>query len=148
MVDEIATPPDAIEPSEWFVVFHTKAMNRVFSALACGRFKHVSALGYCAGFKAWLLFDPQWSGLRITLHSHDAMRKFFADYSRGCAVVKIARSTDAMRLSSRLGFYCVPAIKQLLGLRSGALRPSALYRQLLRNGGVLIDAGQPSANSG
>ena len=140
--------PGAVEPSEWFVVFHVKSMSRILSLLAFGRFKHVSALGYCPGFRAWLLYDAQWGGMRVRLYSHETMRAMFAEYSRGCAVVKIARLNQPMRLSSRLGFYCVPAIKHLLGLRNGALRPDALLRHCLRNGGVLIDAGIEPSNPG
>ena len=36
-------PIGAAEPAEWFVVFHPEASSRRLSALAMGRFKHVSA---------------------------------------------------------------------------------------------------------
>lgn len=138
---EIGARPDAIEPTEWFVVFHPKSSNRILSWLAAGRFKHVSAVGYLPGFRAWLVCEAAWGGLHVRLYGHDAMCRMFAEYSRDCAVVKIARKTMAMRLSSRIGFYCVPAVKHLIGLRCGALRPDALLRCCLRNGGTLIDAG-------
>lgn len=131
--------PVAVEPSEWFVVFHPTSRSRLIALLACGRFKHVSAVGYCAGFKAWLLVNAEWSGLRLQLHHHDPRGAWFADYSRGCDVVRIKRLGQSTGLRSRAGFYCVTAISQLIGLPCGALRPIGLYRQLLRHGGTLID---------
>jgi hypothetical protein len=141
-MDEINLP-DAIEPTEWYVIFHRKVAVRWLSWLACGEFKHVSAMAYCPGFKAWLVYDTQLRGTRIFLVAHgrdgETIKPFFMAHTRDCAVVKIARSDVSMGLSSRLGLYCVPAIKHLLGVRCAAVRPDAFYRHILRNGGTLID---------
>jgi hypothetical protein len=139
-MDEIALPI-AVEPSEWFVVFHTRSTSKPLSALACGRFKHVSAFGYYAGFKAWLVYDAQISGLRIPLISTDAAPAVLGAYTKNCVLVKFRRRDEPIGIAptSRFGFYCVPAIKHLLGVRCLALRPDALYRHILRNGGVVID---------
>jgi hypothetical protein len=148
-MDEIALP-DTIEPTEWYVIFHRKVAVRWLSWLALGEFKHVSAMAYCAGFKAWLVYDTQLRGTRIYLIAHgrngETIKPFFADYTRGNAVVKIACGTVPMGLSSRWGLYCVPAIKHLVAVRCAAIRPDALYGALLRNGGTLLDdARQPDA---
>ena len=132
--------PSAIEPAEWFVVFHRKSMNRMLSLLAFGEFKHVSAFGYCAGYKVWLVYDVQWGGTRIWL----ADKASVMAWSEGCDIVKVARAEGQMAASSRLGLYCVNAIKHLLRLKGGlcvALTPAALYRHILRNGGTLVAAG-------
>jgi hypothetical protein len=130
---------NAVEPTEWFVVFHTKAMNPWLGRLACGKYKHVSALAYCPGFKAWLLFDAQWTGMRLILMPHETAKTFYAEYTADCAVLKMARVHQPMPVSSRWGFYCVPAIKHLLGLRCVAARPDGLYRSMLRNGAIRVD---------
>ena len=137
-MNEVAVP-NAVEPAEWFVVFHTRSTRRWLGWLARGRFKHVSAFASYPGFKAWLLFDPQWSGLRLMMLSHAAAKIEIARYTEDCAVVKIARGGKPMGLSARLGFYCVPAVAHLIGVRCGMARPDAFYRHILRRGGKLID---------
>lgn len=138
-MDEVPIPTVA-EPAEWFVLFHTKAFNRWFSLIALGRFKHVSAIGYYPGFKAWIVYDVQFSRTQLVLIARDAAaRATLARYTAGCTMVKIARRDGWSPLWSRFGFFCVPAIKHLLGVRSCALRPDALYAHLIRNGGIAID---------
>ena len=138
-MDEIALP-DAVEPNEWFVVFHPKGMSRWLAMLACGHFKHVSAFAYCPGFKAWLVYDAQWSGLRLMLFAHGPGAKTaIARHIDGCTVLKFTRTGTPMALSSRLGFTCVSAVKHLLGVRCGFWRPDALYAHLLRNGAIPLD---------
>ena len=125
--------PDAIEPTYWNVVFHPSVtrLNRVL----LGRFGHVSAFTYIPGFRAWILYDCQWGGTRIGFCSGIGP---LIVYSAGCAIIKFDRRYERVALSSRLGFYCVPAIKQLLGLSCVAATPDGLYRHLIRHGGELI----------
>jgi hypothetical protein len=146
--------PATIEPSEWFVVFHSKALNRWLSLLTPGRFKHVAVFGYCPGVKLWLAYDVQWSGTRIVLMDKAAIMAWTKD----CAVVQISSTGKKMGASSRLGLYCVNAVKHLLRLRCVAATPDGLYRHILRHGGRLIsdpgcrapapDAGRPYAGPG
>lgn len=142
--------PAATEPAEWFVVFHRKSASRLFSALACGEFKHVSAFGYCAGFKAWIVYDVTWAGTFIRLVAHnDEGKRTLGAWTDDCDLIRIPRSEAAPRIASRLGLYCVSAVKHLLGLRCVAATPSGLYRHLLRNGGVLIDGRtEPATRAG
>jgi hypothetical protein len=141
-MDENALP-DAVEPTEWYVIFRRKVAVPWLRWFALGEFKHVSAMTYCAGFKAWLVYDTQLRGTRIFLvaHGHNGavIKPFFTEYTRDCAIVKIARGDAYMGLSSRWGLYCVNEIKHLVGVRCASIRPDALYRALLRNGGILID---------
>ena len=126
--------PAAIEPSEWFVVFHRKSANRILSFLAFGEFKHVSIFGYCAGVKLWLLYDVHWNGTRLMLLDKQAVM----EWSAGCDLVKIARFDQPMGMTSRAGLYCVSAIKHLLRLRCVAATPDQLYRHILQSGGILV----------
>lgn len=142
-MDEIHLP-DAIEPTEWFVVFHTKVSRRWVEILAFGRFKHVSAFAYCPGFRAWLHYDVQLSGTRIRLLTQATAGAMFARFLEAGEIVKIVRGTARPAWRSYLGFYCVTAVKHLLGLRCGALRPDALHRHILRHGGIRVDGRQPA----
>ena len=125
--------PDAIEPSYWNVVFHP-SLTRL-NRLVLGRFQHVSAFTYIPGTGAWLLYDCQWGGVRLALIPR---LNVLVAYTRDCAVIKFDRRYQPFALTSRFGFYCVPAIKQLLGLSCVAATPDGLYRHLIRHGGELI----------
>lgn len=137
-MDEIHLP-DAIEPTEWNVVFHKTTRWRWLRWLACGRFKHVSAFAYCPGFRAWLVYDTQLSGTRLMLLANgDKARATLKRYTADCEIVTIARQHQRPHWSSRIGFYCVPATKHLLGVRCAAMRPDALYRHLIQIGGTRL----------
>jgi hypothetical protein len=125
--------PDAVEPAYWNVVFHPSQsrLARIF----LGRFQHVSAFTYVPGFGAWIMYDCQWGGIRIGLIPR---LNVLVAYTRNCAVVKFDRVYKPFAIWSRFGFYCVPAIKQLLGLSCVAATPDELYRHLIKHGGELI----------
>jgi hypothetical protein len=130
--------PTAIEPEVWFVVFHTKAATPFLSRLPIGWFKHVSAFAYVHGAGCWLIYDVQLEGTRtIILPDNPATLDFIAGYTEGCAVLHMRRRTDA-RIWFRFGFWCVPAMKHLLGLSSSALLPDALFRDCLRAPGTKV----------
>jgi len=131
-MDTIALP-DAIEPTYWNVVFHPSQTR--LDRLLLGRFRHVSAFTYIPGVAAWVMVDCQWGGMRIAFIPRLAV---LIAYTSGCTVVKFDRRYERFALASRLGYYCVPAIKQLLGLSCVAATPDGLYRHLIANGGELI----------
>jgi hypothetical protein len=125
--------PDAIEPTYWNVVFHPSETR--LDRFLLGRFRHVSAFTYIPGVGAWIMVDCQWGGMRIAFIPRLAV---LVAYTSGCTVVKFDRHYQPFALASRLGYYCVPAIKQLLGLSCVAATPDGLYRHLIKNGGELI----------
>jgi hypothetical protein len=130
---EIRELPPAIEPDYWNLVFHPSASR--LARLLLGRFQHVSAFTYVPGYHGWILYDVQWRGVRIMVLPRVAA---LVNYTRGCAVIKFTRRYDRMPLYSRFGFYCVPAIKHLIGLSCVAAFPDALYRAVIANGGEVI----------
>ncbi|MDB5937588.1 MAG: hypothetical protein JWQ01_4932 [Massilia sp.] len=130
--------PVSIEPTQWNVVFHPTAATPWMNRVPIGRFKHVSAFAYLAGIKGWLVYDVQLDGTRLVVlpdipESMDVIGRL----TDGCDIISMRRG-DAGSTGWRLGFWCVPAIKHLIGLRSGALRPDALRRDCLRNGGEIV----------
>ena len=126
--------PDAIEPTYWNVCFHPA--KGFWPRLVLGRFQHVSAFTYIPGFSGWILYDVQWSGVRIAMLSKVA---HLVAYTRGCTVIKFTRRYDHMPFYTRLGFYCVPAIKHLIGLSCVAVTPDGLYRSIIDNGGIILN---------
>jgi hypothetical protein len=125
--------PDAIEPSYWNVVFHPSESRAARFFL--GRFQHVSAFTYIPGVSAWIMVDCQWGGMRIAFIPRINV---LVAYTSGATVIKFDRRYQPFALASRFGFYCVPAIKQLLGLSCVAATPDGLYRHLIKHGGELI----------
>jgi len=126
--------PDGFEPSYWNVVFHPS--ERRLARLLLGRFQHVSAFAYVPGFRCWVIYDCQWGGTRISFVSHGTL---LIPFIRNCSIVKVDRVYKPMVLASRIAFYCVPAIKSLLGLSCVAATPDGLYRHLINNGGMLFN---------
>jgi hypothetical protein len=131
---DCAPIPAAVEPDYWHVVFHPSETR--LARLVLGEFQHVSALTYVAGFRAWVMYDAQWSGLRLSFF---AAPGGFTDRVRDCAIVKVNCRHEPIGILSRAGFYCVPAIKHLLGLSCVAVLPDQLYRHLINNGGIMIN---------
>jgi hypothetical protein len=126
--------PDVIEPAEWFIVFHTKSATRWLGLITPGRYKHVSMVGYMAVYEAWLLYDVRLGGTCLQLLTKAAALAWMHD----CDVIQIKPTGAHIGLRCRFGFTCVTAVKHLLGLLCVAPTPTALYRHILRNGGIPI----------
>lgn len=137
------------EPERWTVVFHRSAQNWFFSVIAMGHFKHVSAFAWLPDLQVWLVYDVAFRRTRIVvLPDTPESKALLGRVIRGNAIVTMRRRDDALPIF-RVGLFCTTAIKHLIGLRSGALRPDALFRSCLRNGGELSDdASQGSAPGG
>lgn len=138
------TFPSTIEPEIWTVVFHPVSSCVWVNRLVPGRFKHVSAFAYVPGVKAWAIYDVQLANTSIVLIPDGQQgREILAALVEGCAQIQIKRQVGRPPLL-RLGFWCVPGVKHLLGLRTGALLPDGLWRHCARHGEVVTDGRQPT----
>ena len=127
-------PAYGIEARRWTVVFHRKAENWFFSALALGHFKHVSAFAWLPELGIWVFYDVGFRRTRLMhmadgVHAHAAI----AAVVEGNEVLTVDVVAGNLPLM-RAGLFCTTAVKHLLGFRSGALRPDALYRHLVAHG--------------
>jgi hypothetical protein len=128
-----------IEPRRWTVVFHRKAHNRFFAAIALGEFKHVSAFAFVPEFGVWIIYDVGFRRSRIELLADtDHAKTIMANIIKGNCFVTIETSQENLPLM-RLGMFCTTAIAHLIGIRSSALRPDRLFRHLVAAGGVVCD---------
>jgi hypothetical protein len=142
-------PAFGIEARRWTVVFHRKAENRFFGLIAFGKFKHVSAFAWIPELGIWTFYDVGFRRSRIThfADGHGA-RQAIGAIMAGNYGVTVEAKNDALPLV-RLGFFCTTGVKHLIGLRSGALRPDALFRHLVASGGIVSDdAAQRTADPG
>lgn len=123
-------------PRNWVLVFDRVAVSPLWSRLACGEFKHVRAYSYVPFLHVWIFFDPHVGGIDITVAADGAPARAMVQSWIG------PNRSDLMLMPVRSGGgrfpllgWCVPSIKRLIGLHCGALRPDALWRHCLRNGG-------------
>lgn len=131
-------------PARWFVVFDPVAANPWVQRLVPGRFKHVRACAYVPVLKLWLFYDVALANtLVMALPDGEEAETYIAKFTAGCEMISIApRRYGRPRL---LPFTCVSAVKQLIGLKSGALRPDALRRDCLAAGGTLLARQRPAS---
>ena len=130
---------DAEEVRDWFVAFHSWAPTW-WVRLIPGRFKHVCVFGYSGAARTWIFLDTSLAAMRvILLPDGKVAQDMLAHWSADASVLKI-RSRDGLPSRLRIGLWCVPAVKLLLGLRSGALRPDGLWRDCLKAGATVVFA--------
>lgn len=137
----------AVDPLCWVVIFRPTSENWLIRNLMPGRFKHVAACCHIAPFNLWVTYDVGLSGTKITvIPDGEQVATILAPWLDGCTLVLMTKAPKARTRLPLFG-WCAPSIARLIGLRCGALRPDALYRQCLRNGGTIVDgASAPAAN--
>jgi hypothetical protein len=137
--------PGAGEPTQWYVCFCRRAATRWLERLPVGEFKHVRAFGCVPAINTWIFFDPALDHTTIRVARGAAAELLMAQWLTDSEVVRMPIVSREI-LWPRLGGWCVPQIKHLLGIRSGALRPNALLRDCLRHGGRTVSQNE-SANA-
>lgn len=132
-------PALGIEARRWTVVFHRRAENWFFAALAMGEFKHVSAFAFIPELGIWTIYDVGFRRTRLVhLADTDHAKTILAHIIKGNCTVTVEARDDFLPLM-RAGLFCTTAIKHLIGARSRALRPDRLFRHLVAQGGVVLD---------
>lgn len=127
------------QPIVWNLVFERKSISW-WSHLALGRYKHVRAYGYVPFLHVWQFVDVGLRGFDVFVAADGApANAVIAHWIEDADVLTLAPRRDGIRRLPVFGF-CVPAMKRLIGLRCGALRPDALYRHCLRNGAQPFEA--------
>lgn len=133
MVDEVATDVDTWpEVVIWNLVFLDHPREHWWDWLTPPGWRHVCAFGYANG--RWIVYDA--ADLRscilvLTGAQFDAWINLRADRITDILRVPV-ENTGGLR--TRVGLWCVTAVKHLAGIRSSALRPKALHRDLTRRG--------------
>ena len=126
------------EPITWLLVFSPKSAIWWVDRLVPGQFKHVMACAYAVEAKAWVAYEVTLVRTQILVMPDPAWDRFIAArINSGASVLRIERR-DGCWWTGRLGSWCVPAVKRLIGLRSGALRPDRLFADCLRAGAAIV----------
>lgn len=111
-------------------------------------YQHVSSLSYFADAARWVYYDPGFDVTAIELWKNEDVGQRLGQLLHDSTAILRIPSGRARRMTPA-SFYCVGAMKALLGVRSRALSPKALMRDLLRQGAELVemDYGKPIQSS-
>lgn len=133
-----------LEPELWLILFHRKASTWWINWLVPGQFKHVTAVGHVGEAGVWLVYSVELRRTRMhVIRDGDQFIAWLAAaIDDGEVLVYQPPADDGKGWRPRFGFWCVTAVKHLLGIGGGALRPDALWRLLLANGAKIIPDGE------
>jgi len=119
-------------PGAWYVAFFDGERPHWWWSLCRPGFRHVAAFGYCAEQAVWLLYDVTLKRTFIHALTSDQMDAWVDELPAHRTILHL--QSGAAEPASRVGFWCTTAVAHLLGVRSRALRPEALCRDLLALG--------------
>ena len=127
-----------IEPETWFLVFSRRPLPGLLRWLPIGRFKHVLAIGWLPDQRQWIVYEVEIGRTRVAvLPACEAADLLLHDLRKDGVTVAFTPVGPRPRWA-RLGFWCVPAMAHLIGLKRFVLTPDALYRACLAQGGAIV----------
>lgn len=126
------TEPQPAMIGEWYAAFFDGETRHWWWSLCHPGFRHVCAFGYDAEQRIWLLYDVCLARTHIRALTSEQMDSWVLALPTHRRILCVRTGADAP--AHRLGFWCTTAVVHLLGRRSRALRPQALYRDLLAHG--------------
>jgi hypothetical protein len=124
------------EPGSWLVLFAVSTGRPWLDRIIPGKFKHVSAAAWITDTRTWVFYDVTLWRTSVNVLPMEAGDRLFALATRTHSVLRVPAGEGRVLL--RIGFWCVPAIKHLLGSSSGALLPSRLWRDLVATGAEIV----------
>lgn len=127
------TPTDPHTIGGWYVAFFNGPQRYWWSPLCREGFRHVAAFAYDAEQAVWLLYDVTLERTHIRALSSEQMDAWVDNLPAHRRIVYF--EPKAVKPPAvRIGFWCAPAVAHAVGAASRALRPEALYRDLLAQG--------------
>ena len=115
----------------WFVIFHHG--ERFWSRKYC----HVSLAGYAN--ETWLHLDLQRGGVNCApIFHHEEVEDYLSFLLAHYTVLKFGPAQVRPARTFLTPMTCVSFVKHVLRIRSCALRPDGLFRDLLRIEGVEV----------
>lgn len=122
--------PHAATVDQWFLAFFPDARHWALRFIP-GRFKHVAMFARVPPMKAWVWVEYTLFGFHVHLFPDtEAGRDQVFTLADGAGLICVkVQDMPAPRL--RMGVTCVSLAKQALGLRSGAVSPTGLWRMLV-----------------
>ena len=137
---EATSHPLVGTPYRWYIVFATVGRTYFTSLIALGRLKHVRAFGFVPQLSAWVFYDVSLGGTEIVVAKGMAAEFLMTMWAKDACIIEMP-PMRAYRAVFRVGFWCVPAVKHLIGLKSRAFRPDRLWLDCLQAGGKVVGDG-------
>lgn len=128
------TEPDPHSIGGWYVAFFNGPQRYWWSPLCRDGYRHVAAFAYDAEAGVWLLYDVTLNRTIIRALSSEQMDAWVDNLPGHRRIVHFESPAEPSPPAVRLGFWCAPAVAHVVGVSSRALRPEALYRDLLAQG--------------
>lgn len=124
-------------PRLWLIFFGNSVPTFLSRWLRPG-FRHVAAASYFADQDRWVYVDACRSGTVVEVCRQDEFQDRFASLMMNSShILRVTARRERKRTAAT--FYCVGAIKALLGLNSRALSPYGLFQDLLRTGAEEVE---------
>lgn len=118
----------------WVLAFYRT--SKMWWAPFIGKYKHVAAYAYLPGDRLWIFYEVSTQPTSIIVRRDGEHLELMARFIRDADLIAMRRQPDTpMRMRHRLALTCVSAIRDLIGLNSGALLVDRLYRDCLAAGG-------------
>lgn len=122
-------------PGAWYVAFYGKGRRELWWDWLCPLdFQHVLAFGYVAHADRWLVYDVTQARTFVRALTPQVISAWIESLPEHRKILLFEGGDAPARPFWRTGFWCVPAVAHLIGAPSRALRPRALFRDLVRLG--------------
>jgi hypothetical protein len=121
----------------WLIAFSEGTGRQWWKPLLKPGYRHVCAASYFADMERWLYIDPTYRGLEIEMWKPEDFGARLEQMARDSTLIlRVPSATD--RNMPPLSWFCVGAVKALLGLPTVAVTPWQLSRQLLGMGAETV----------
>lgn len=120
-------------PSTWYVVFYGYDYRAWWEFLTPYGFRHVLIFGCVPGGERWVVYDVTMRQTWLRVLKPNEFDGWVGALPPGRTIVKFTPG-EPEPPTVRLGFWCTRAVAHALGIRSRALRPHALWRELIARG--------------
>lgn len=132
--------PLIVQPEYWTLVFNREAATWWGGLLAFGRYKHVRAYAYVPFLHVWVFVDSHLGGTDIAIAADGVpAQAMIASWIVNADLVRMRRRVGVRRFLLP-PFYCVGAVKRLMGLHCSALRIDSFHQYCLDHGGEPFEA--------
>ncbi len=122
----------------WDIVFVPGPRSSWYDWLSPSWCRHVMAYGYAYKVGAWVIVNPTEKFTMVDVLPEKQFERWRDRLLEQDPTVVRAPVVNETTISGRFGLFCTAAVKHLIGLRSRALRPVALYRDLIASGATKV----------
>ena len=133
-----------LQVEQWFFCFKERSGYAWMNYPPGFKFRHVRSFGKVRGADAWLFVDTAWhTGLALVIPDSQA-DSFIAAFTEDTTMVSLDRPcTDDCGFMLR-PLMCTTVVAHFAGIGGWLFTPDALFKRLLRLGGVVVRCENPS----